>query len=276
MVNEGELFYFITKQEIWKMYQAGKKADPKWRQEIVYKHNLGTFPVIVLGGDKSAAGYYESYFAPYLAFGNEAIRQYSDWQAIMVNSSFPIKEMFGTECQISRIEKDSNVPNDQEENYSGGGNGKFELKIMQPGPHGVIQRRIPLPNMNDDALPVDVPAIRYINPDIEVAKYSGEVWVQLIERAEQALNIDTTVGLDQSGVAKQIDKESQYSMITKIGNNFFDNIYLNSLKIIEETSPEKFIKLDLDKILELFEAKVQQYFPQEVTVSLDDNGNPIP
>lgn len=233
MVNEGDLFYFITKQEIWKMYQVGKKSDPKWKQEVVYKHNLGAFPIIVLGGDKNSEGFYESYFAPYLAFGNEAIRQYSDWQAIMVNSSFPIKEMFGTECQIERVEKDSNVPNDQEENYKGGGNGNYELKIMQPGPHGVIKRRVPLPNMNDDALPVEIPAIRYINPDIEVAKYSGEVWVQLIERAEQALNIDMTLGMDQSGAAKQIDKESQYSMITKIGNNFFDNIYLNSLKIID-------------------------------------------
>lgn len=235
-VNEGELYYYLTKNEIWKNYQVGQKSDPRWVQELVYTHKLGIFPVIVLGGDMNAEGFYESYFAPYLAFGDEAIHQFSDWQAIMTTSSFPIREVFAKEVFIKRkkINKLSNEPNPQEENYSGGGaNDDYELVPMAPTPYGEIVRQVPPQNLNSDVLPAEIAAVRYISPDIGIAKYSGESWEMLIKKAEQSLNIDVTLGIDQSGTAKKIDKESQYSMISKIGSNFYDNIYLNSIKIID-------------------------------------------
>ncbi len=293
---EGVIYYFITKSEIWKMYQTGTLKDPKWEQVMIYKHDLGAFPVIVLGGDMNTDGYYESFFSPYLAFGDEAVHQFSDWQAIMTTSSFPIKEMFGTECKIRRVNKHSNNPNEQEEGYVGGGNGEFELEITQPDPYGIIKRKVPLQNLNDDTLPVDIPSIRYINPDISIAKYSGESWEKLIEKAEQALNIDMSVGLDQSGVAKQIDKESQYSMITKIGNNFFNNIYEVSLKIIDGylnrkpyskssasiNKPSTFwVKSENELVIEIGQLKTSNaplFFLSEASLDLAKkrfNGNPV-
>lgn len=231
--EKAKTFYLFTKDDIWKLENEGDEAKPNWVSTQIYIHKIGAFPVIVLGGDMNAEGFYDSFFSPYLAFGDEAIHQFSDWQAIMTTSSFPITEMFGNECSVKRVDKNStNIP-DQEEGFSGGGNGELEIKIMRPDPYGVIPRRIPIPNLNDDTLPVDIPAIRYINPDITIAKYAGESWEKLIDKAEQALNIDMTVGVDQSGVAKQIDKESQYSMISKIGNNFFNNIYEKSVKLID-------------------------------------------
>lgn len=292
----GDVYYFITKNEIWKNYQTGLKSDPSWKQEKIYTHALGAFPVIVLGGDMNAEGFYESYFAPYLSFGDEAIHQYSDWQAIMTTSSFPIKEMFGNEVKIKRVNKTSNNPSDNEEGYSGGSNGEYVLQIQQPNPYGIIERRIPMPNLNDDALPVDVPSIRYINPDIEIAKYSGESWQMLIKKAEEALNINMTVGLDQSGIAKQIDKEAQYAMISKIAANFFDNIYLNSLKMIDGylnrklisksdctiAKPKSFwVKSEAELVNEISQLKTSNapaFFLQETTLDLAKkrfNGNPV-
>ena len=61
--------------------------------------------MIVLGGDFNADGLYESFFAPYLAFGNEAIRQFSDWQAISTTASFPIREEFFTQCDVQEVKK---------------------------------------------------------------------------------------------------------------------------------------------------------------------------
>lgn len=235
-VSEGEVYYFITKEQIWKNYQVGKKSDPTWEQELIYSHKLGAFPVIVLGGDINADNYYESFFAPYLAYGDEAIHQFSDWQAVNTNSAFPITEVFAREVMMRKeeINKQSNNPQDSEENFSGGeGNGSFKLVPMQPSPYGIIQRTVPNPGYPADILPADIPAIRYINPDVNVLKYLGESWERLIEKAENALNINLTTGLNQSGEAKKIDKESQYAMISKIANNFFDNIYLNSLKCID-------------------------------------------
>jgi hypothetical protein len=296
IVLEGRVFYFITKTDFWKMFQKGDKSDPRYETEKVYTHNLAAFPVIVLGGDMNTDGFYDSYFSPYLAFGDEAVHTFSDWQAIMTTSTFPIKEEFMNECYV--YAPDKTTPADsQEENFKGGGNAKnIELVAMQKSPYNTIKRKIPLANINDDSLPVDVPSVRFIAPPIEVAKYVGEAWRELIEKAEQALNIDMTVGVDQSGKAKQLDKEAQYSMITKIGNNFFDNIYLNSLKIIDgyinRTSFEKssctiqkpstfWVKNELDLIQEIATLKTQsapQFFLAEASLDLAKkrfNGNPV-
>lgn len=294
---KGEIYYFLTKNEIWKMYQIGTLSKPAWTQEMIYKHDLGAFPVIVLGGDINSEGYYESYFSPYLAFGDEAIHQFSDWQAIMTTSSFPHKEQFATECMVRRVTKDSNNPSDSEENYSGGGNGEIELVPYKVTPYGVTIRPVPIKNdALNEHLDASIPSVRFISPDIEVARYSGDSWEKLIKKAEEALNINMTLGMDQSGVAKQIDKESQYSMITKIGNNFFDNIYLNSLKIIDGylnrkpfekstasiNKPSSFwVKSEselVEEITSLKSSNAPRFFLQEATIDLATkrfSGNPL-
>jgi hypothetical protein len=291
VVMEGDIYYFFTRTEIWKMYQTGSMDKKKWVQQLVYTHNLGMFPIIILGGDMNSAGYYNSFFSPYLAFGNEAIRQYSDWQAVMTTSSFPYREEFLNECSFHMVnEQSQNIP-DQEEKFSG----KVRLVPISKSPYNVIQRKIPSKNMNDDALDVGVPSLRFISPDINVAKYSGESWEKLIELAEKALNIDMNVGVNQSGVAKQIDKEAQYSMITKIGTNFFDHIYTNSLRIIDAyinakpfdytvniIKPATFwIKNEDDLVNEitvLKEKNVPSFFLAEATLDLAKKrfaGNPV-
>lgn len=230
---KGDIYIFLTKTEIWKMYQTGTIEKPNWTQELLYTHDLGVFPVIVLGGDVNSDGYYNSYFAPYLAFGNEAIRQFSDWQAVMTTSSFPYIEEFANECSFQVVNMQSQNISEGQENFPNAG-GKIKLvPLSHNSPYGKTIRKIPSKNMNDDALDVNIPSLRFISPDIGVARYSGEAWEKLIERAERSLNIDMNVGVNQSGVAKQIDKESQYSMISKIGNNFYDNIFLKSLRFID-------------------------------------------
>jgi hypothetical protein len=295
IVMEGEIYFFITREEIWTMYQIGTVSDPQWEQEMVYRHDMGAFPIIVFGGDMNQEGYYDSYFSPYLAFGDEAIVQFSDWQATMVTSSFPTIEEFANECYIREVNKD-NKPTDNEENFSGGGNGNSELKPMHRGPYGIIYRKIPIANLNDDTLPVEIASRRYIAPPIEVAKEAKESWKDMIDLAEKALNIDQMVGVDQSGKAKLLDKEGQYSMITKIGTNFFDNIYLNSLKIIDcylnrgkfsksgcvIGKPTTFwVKNELDLIQEITTLKAgnaPSFFLAEATVDLGKkrfSGNPV-
>jgi hypothetical protein len=246
----------------------------------------------------NAQGFYESYFSPYLAFGDEAIHQFSYWQAIKTTSTFPIREVFVREAFTKKykVSKQANEPDSSEENYSAGANGEFELVPMSPTPYGDVHREVQPEGMNSNILDPNIPAIRYINPDINIAKYSGESWEKLIEKAEQALNIDMTVGLSQSGIAKQIDKEAQYSMITKIGNNFFDNIYKNSLKIIDGylnmTSFEKsgctiakpttfWVKTEVELTAEITVLKTSNapsFFLSEATLELAKkrfNGDPV-
>jgi hypothetical protein len=231
--HEGKVYYAIDKNEVWKVKQNGPDEKADFIGEIFYAHKLGDFPVIVLGGDLNAENFNESYFAAYVAFGNQAIRQFSDWQAIMVTSGFPIIEEFATECEVkTSVKRNSESKDATEEKYEQ----KVQLKPFHKSPMGIVLRPVASDNEAnldfEGKLPVDVPFRRYITPDVEITKYSGESWQLLLEKAEEALNLNLTQP-NQSGVAKEYDNETKYSMINKIGNNLFDNILLKSIKIID-------------------------------------------
>lgn len=230
----GKVYYLFTKDWFYKLVEVSRDKRVKMRLDPIYQHNIGEIPVIVLGGDMNAEGYFESFFAPYNAFGDEAINTFSDWQAIKVTSGFPYTEEFYTECEITNVNKSSDPVTKGEEKYSK----KIRLDKFPRTPYGTIIREIP-GNDKDNAitgeriLPVDVPSKRFISPDVETLKYSGEAWEMLIEKAEQALHLNLGGGLQQSGKAKEIDKEEHYAMIDKIANNYFNHLMLNSIKFID-------------------------------------------
>jgi hypothetical protein len=239
-VMAGEVFHILTTDAFYRFEQFGAKEARRFRLVEVYRHALGEVPAIVLGGDLNSNGYFESYFAPYNAFGNQAIRQFSDWQAIMVTSGYPYTEEFYAECSVQIPNKDSNPsPAPGEEEYNGGMDQQAftpqtQLKPIPRSPYNVIIRKIPQQNANilgEAVLPADIPSKRFIYPDISIAQYSGESWQKLIEMAEAALHLNLGQ-LNQSGKAKELDKEEHYAMIEKIGNNFFDHLMLNSLRYI--------------------------------------------
>jgi hypothetical protein len=287
-VFEGEVYYITTKESYYKLIQIGDFEKKEFELQEIYKHNIGVLPVIVLGGDMNAEGFFESYFAPYVAFGDQAISQFSDWQAIMVTSGFPYTEEFYTECEINVPYKQSNPIPDQEE--------KFEQNIKsQPFPRtpfGAIVRKIPIQStdgrnlLGEAILPADIPSKRFISPDINVAKYSGESWEKLIAMAEDALHLNLGNNSNQTEGAKAMDKEEHYAMIDKIACNFFDHIMYESLKMISAyrlnkqydqvevaiNKPSTFkLKTEADLVAELAmlkEKKAPSFFLSEATTEL--------
>lgn len=297
-VMSGEVYWFITKTEYWKMYQVGTTKNPTWVQEMVYFHNLQELPIIVNGGDMNAGKYYESFFSPFLAFANDAIRQYSDWRAIQVTTGFPIKEEFATDCEI-RIPIDApgglraeNIDPSEETNHPS----KW-IPISGKTPFNTYRRKV-VPKGTEGmeaVLPAEIPSVRFIHPDVAVVKYAGESWEKLLERAESALNLKQKVDQAQSGKAKQLDKEDEYSLINKICDNFFDNILLNSLRYCDALlrnegvdmsigiiKPNSYnIKTEDDIVNELAtlkEKKVPAIFLQQSTLDLANkrfSGDPL-
>lgn len=232
-VMDGDVYWIFTKTEFGKLIQKGKKKDNDFDYVKIYSHNIGKIPVVTCGGDMSAAGFFESFFSPYLAFGDEAISQFSDWQAIMKTSTFPYIEDFAVDCEINTDYRSNNPIVDGEEKYPNKGEVK-DLKPIAKSPYNIRLRRIPNGTSDmDQILDVNVPSRRYIHPDVNIAKYSGESWERLIEMAEDALHLYDT-GTNQSAVAKDRDLEDKYAMISKIANNFFDNIMYNSLVFMEK------------------------------------------
>lgn len=232
-VWEGEVYHVLTDDSFYKVIQIGKKNERKFQTKIIYQHDIGEVPAIVLGGDMSAHRYFESYFAPYVAFGNEAIRQFSDWQAVMTTTMFPYTEDFVAECDMpeeKKVRKSSDPVPEGEETFK-----PRKMKIFNAKtPYNTRIRKVKSEqNKWDDVLDPSIPGRRYIHPDVNVAKYSGEAWSEiLIPQAERALHLNLGEG-DLSGKAKMVERESKYSMVNKIGGNYFDNLMLNSLLYID-------------------------------------------
>jgi len=276
---DGAVFYILTKNEFYKLVQVGKKSDLRFVLELIYEHQLGEIPYVILKGNK-CGDVYQSYFSPYLAFGNEAIVQFSDWQAVMVTSSFPYIEQFETSCEVqsNKVENDKLLSNPiptGEVKYQA----KEPEKVIVKSPYGTIIRKIPVNDpsgiVTDLALDASVPSIRFINPDINVAKYAGESWKSLIEMAEDALHLNLGRGTFLSGEAKKQDKQSQDAMITKIGNNFFDNILFNSLVYINGIYNGTAANRDEVSIEKpnVFNVKTEEQIVEEIT-NLQKNSAP--
>jgi hypothetical protein len=225
----GKVYWVFTKTEFWKLKQSGEEKDEEYTPELIYTHNLNQIPAIVYGGDYNADKIYDSFFGCFLAFGNEALRQFSDWQAIMIQSGYPIREELHVDCTNPKCR-----------------NGKIDGKpcptcggsshVVARTPFGVYIRKQanPLDSGKSGTAAVDqIPSVRFISPDVAVLQYSGQTWQDLIKQAEETLHVNL-IRDPQSGVAKEYDRENQYSMLSKISDNFYDNIFYKSLLFIEK------------------------------------------
>lgn len=230
----GEVYWIVDKQWFYKFVQVSTDGRKNYDLQWVYEHGMGEIPAIQLGGDKNAEGYFESYFSPYCAFGDEAIVTFSDWQAIKLTSGYPYREEFYTECEIKeKSRRSDNIPK-KEEKYSK----KTELVPFPRTPYNVIKRRVPGNKADseitgDRILDVDIPSLRFISPDVQVMVEMKTSWKELITFAEDALHLNLANGTNQSGVAKERDLEQEMAMIDKIGNNYFNHCMLNSIKFID-------------------------------------------
>jgi hypothetical protein len=228
--KEGRIIYTLTPEAFYKHTQIGIKKDSKFVVELIYQHNIGFLPGVVLGGDVTDDDYFESYFSAFLPFANEAIRQYSDWQAIMTTSCFPYREEVAESCSAPGC-RDGFCFNSETEEHSACRTCKGTGRVITRSPFGVFMRE--KGNMIDGPNNSSEPMIRFIGPPVDVIEYSGRAWETLLKKAEEALNL-TTINEAQSGTAKEIDREDSFMVLTKISNNIFDEIIYQSLLIIEK------------------------------------------
>lgn len=228
--HEGRVFYTLTKEGFFKHIQTGKKESNKFALVPVYVHNIGAVPVVILGGNPTAEGYFESYFSPFLPFANEAIRQYSDWQGVMTMSAFPYREEVAEDCHEKGCRNGVIFDKEKEEHVQCS-TCKGTGKIFARGPYGVFVRSKGS-SLFEGQQADNQPLVRFVSPPVDIIKYSGEAWKELLRQAEDALHLVFTQEA-QSGKAKEIDREDSDAMITKISNNVFDEIIFKSLLYLE-------------------------------------------
>ncbi|RTK92624.1 MAG: hypothetical protein EKK61_03585 [Rickettsiales bacterium] len=230
--RSGKIYWIFTNNQY---YTYTQKTPEIYELLLVYNHNLGLFPVQILGGNINGEGYYDSFFTPFVPNANEAIRQFSDWQALSMNSAHPITEVFHMNCEVQTIDDDdyieNGVPNPN------GRNKKYHTKkhkiALLPGPHGVIDRPIGQTDptgLGEVYLDPAIESVRYIRPPVEAVKAAYESYKNLLKDAESQLHLNLGEQ-NQSGIAKEIDLRLNDDFINKIGNHMADFIE-TSLKFI--------------------------------------------
>lgn len=228
----GKIYLILTKDSYFTYTQI---KNNKYKLEEIYRHELGIIPIQVLGGDITSEGLYESFFAPYLAFGNECVRQFSDWQALSMTAAHPIMEVFHMDCEVQEL-KDEDDDDSRKDNPEGK-NLKYKHKRQRikliPSAYGRIDR--PIGESDPDGLgvpflPPEIESMRWLRPPVEFVKAAQESYKLLMADAEDALHLNLG-GPNQSGVAKEMDLRLNDDFLNKIGNQTADAIE-TSVKIM--------------------------------------------
>ena len=149
----------------------------------------------------------------------------------MTTSAFPYREEIAENCDAPGC-RGGAIWNEEENEHYPCRICKGTGRVLTRSPYGVFMREKNSSALDGNALS-DQPMIRFISPNVDVIKYSGDAWQILLQKAEEALHLNW-IDEAQSGTAKQIDREDGYMSLTKISNNVFDEIIYKSLLFIEQ------------------------------------------
>jgi hypothetical protein len=201
---EGDVYFVIDTQFIqrWEQSESDRGFTLKWQID----HGFGEMPAWKVGGVswKALDGNFlwKSAMSPMVPFLNEAVREYSDLQAGVVQHLFLERwEIEGGKCKTcsgtGRVLKDGSQVKCPNKNCDGG------TMIRSPYQSIVIRKGLPGEN------PVPNPPAGYIDRNPDIIRLQDERVDKHIYKALAAINMEflDKVPMAESGVAKSVDKD---------------------------------------------------------------------
>lgn len=207
--------YWVIQPDIIQIFEV---KDYSVREVFQMPNALGYIPVRHLYGmtieNYKDRALYESRISGIVPKMNEALREYSDMQAEVVqiihSTMWSMQPQQCGRCKgLGEIPKENSAPI-KCPSCSGKG-----LLPLNPFEHLVL----PAPRPGEPALPT--PPIGYVEKDTSIVKIQDERIRQHIYDALSAINMEflAETPLSQSGVAKQVDREELYSFVHSIAED---------------------------------------------------------
>lgn len=236
---EGNIYCVYTTDSIWEFRQVGNKQDERYERVLIYQHGMGFVPVLKLGGEYVDGTYpiqYESFISGVLPYWDDAIRQYSDKQAVFVQHIYLERVEMSNECDHPKCGTNGAPPGqicnpNREGHFFTCPRCKGDGMITGRSPFGVT--RVKRTSLDPTQTPI-FPGVEYIDRPTEIVKLLTDDIRQLINDGFGSLNMDflAETPMNTSGESKAYDRAELTSYLISVSNNIFDNIIFNGLWMI--------------------------------------------
>jgi hypothetical protein len=230
VMTQGKVYYTIDKTELirWEEYYDAVKKKVGIKETWNFKHNCSKLPAFQTEGlfrkSKENTFIYESRISGVLPHLNEAVTMWSDFKAEVIQHVHSEKWMYATQdcthCNGEGVlESDNNRRCPTCKGTKKVFNSPYNNIVLVP-PSNV--------GMGESPLPSGAPA-GYIEKTgvVDMAKAMNDFKKEQIYEALSAINLEflADVPLNQSGVAKDVDKDEV--------NTFFNSIAEDVVKIMD-------------------------------------------
>lgn len=207
--------YFLVQPDIIQVFEErGGKV-----YEVMQAVNvLGYIPIRHMNGmvvnQGTHCSLYESRISGIVPMLNEAVREYSDLQAEIVQHIHSTMWAMQPQ-QCGRCKGVGEIPRENSAPVSCPSCGGKGLMPLNPFEHLVL----PAPKPGDNAVPT--PPMGYVQKQTEIAQLQESRIRQHIYDALSAINMEylAETPISQSGVAKQVDREELYSFVHSIAED---------------------------------------------------------
>lgn len=235
-VKQGYVFYLYDNENIYRIYQVGKKVDWTFQTDIYYQHNLGYVPAWKLKGtpddviDNSIL--YTSYFSPALPHLNEALIIHSTNKAVRNKVSYPTRVYYDQKCNNNgcsggKIWVGEGEDMKQENCPTCKGTGSVRISPFTDYVH-----QAPTATNDTGVQSMAFPGMTYVSPDGAIIQQNEDVIDKYLQTAFSFLNIEVMNGNqkglnDPTATKSKIDRDEQYISMLDISNELFQLLYFS-------------------------------------------------
>ena len=278
---EGDIYFIFTTEEIWVSKQINSKGD--FSTELYIKHDLGFLPCRKIKADfceqDKEYTIYKSRLSSCLPSWNEAVREYSDMQASVCKHMFPTLVIHdnnkcnscnGTGKRLIQQGKTNEVVSCEKCNGKGSSpTSPYEDIVVRPA------------MANEQPLPT--PIAYYVDKDTEIIKIQDERIDKHLFKGFAAINFEfLSVGLNQSGIAKELDRSELNAFIYDVAEDIvdvMDSIYyfINEYryKIIVPSQEARDKQLPTINVPEKYDIISETYLSDEIAKAKTNKINPF-
>lgn len=235
--NIKRKFYYIVDAEAYYLYWP--KDQEKLEYDLItwYVHDKGQTPLNWVPGRTSDKGdYRESVLHAYYELADEATARFSDGQGVYVQHAHPQTVLMETDCPdcggdrtIKIVGKDKKTHVVPCESCNGTG------RMRSPGPYNVLLKPPAGPDGNKD-----VKVLELITPPEQTLQLTYDIPFDLLNKAKQAVGIDTLIDIQESGVAKEKRLENLQDILSSFGESIYDCMerFMYDVEVLLQPNPD--------------------------------------